>query len=49
MDLFILNIDSIEMNKYETIYKLKANEEHYLPIKLLYIRSSPRLFIGVDE
>ncbi|UJR16774.1 hypothetical protein I4U23_003674 [Adineta vaga] len=47
--LFILDVDSIETKNHRTLCRLDANDECYLPIEPLYMRSSSRLFISVDE
>ncbi|CAF4288304.1 unnamed protein product, partial [Adineta steineri] len=47
--LIILDTDSIEAKKYRRLCRLEVNEEHYLPIQPLYMRSSSRLFISIDE
>jgi hypothetical protein len=49
MPLILWDAESIEKKNYQTISRLKVNEEYYLPIKFLYVHSSPRLFIGIDE
>jgi hypothetical protein len=49
MPLLILNVNSIEMRKYERIGRIEVNEEYYFPIQPLYMHSTPRLFIGIDE
>ncbi|CAF3861922.1 unnamed protein product, partial [Adineta steineri] len=47
--LIILDTDSIETKKYHKLCRLEVNEEHYLPIQPLYMRSSSRLFISIVE
>jgi hypothetical protein len=47
--LVILDVDSIEKKQYHQVARVEVNDDYYLPIHLLYMRSSPRLFVGIDE
>ena len=46
MPLIILDGESIEKNQFNIIEKINVNEEYYLPIHLLYLRSTSRLYFS---
>ncbi|UJR24151.1 hypothetical protein I4U23_027117 [Adineta vaga] len=49
MPLFVLDADSVEKNQFNSITKIDVNEEYYLPIQLLYLRTTPRLYFTIDQ
>ncbi|CAF4198469.1 unnamed protein product, partial [Rotaria sordida] len=48
MPVMILDIDSVEMGRVREVARIDAGGELYLPLNLLYVRTSPRLFISID-
>ncbi|CAF4078185.1 unnamed protein product, partial [Rotaria sp. Silwood1] len=48
MPLFVLDPDLVETNKFKCIAKIDLNQEYYLPIELLYLRITPRLYFAVQ-
>ncbi|CAF3837772.1 unnamed protein product, partial [Rotaria sp. Silwood1] len=49
MPLFVLDPDLVETNKFKCIAKIDLNQEYYLPIELLYLRITPRLYFAVQQ
>ncbi|CAF4197587.1 unnamed protein product, partial [Rotaria sordida] len=49
MPLIVLDADSIETNTFNRIAKIDINQEYYLPIELLYLRITPRLYFAVQQ
>jgi len=49
MPLIILDIQSIETNKFNCVAKIDVNQEFYLPIQLLYLRSIQRLYFTIQQ
>ncbi|CAF0900458.1 unnamed protein product [Adineta steineri] len=49
MPLILLDADSIEKNQFNSIAKIDVNQEFYLPIQLLYLRVTPRLYFAVHQ
>lgn len=49
MPLIILDPDSIEKNEFNCIARIDVDQEFYLPIDLLYLRMSPRLYFAIEE
>ncbi|CAF1436337.1 unnamed protein product [Didymodactylos carnosus] len=48
MSVIILDIDSVEMGTFREVARIEANSELYLPLDLLYVRTTSRLFITID-
>jgi hypothetical protein len=50
MPLIVLDADSIENNQLRKhIARINVDEEFYLPISLLYMRTTPRLYFAVEQ
>ncbi|CAF1525412.1 unnamed protein product, partial [Rotaria sordida] len=49
MPLIVLDPDSVETNKFNHIAKIDVNQEYYLPIELLYLRITPRLYFTIQQ
>lgn len=49
MPLILLDTDSIEINKYNSISKINPNEEFYLPISLLYQKITTRIYFSIQQ
>jgi hypothetical protein len=49
MPLIILDIQSIETNKFNSIAKIDVNQEFNLPIQLLYLRTTSRLYFTIQQ
>ncbi len=49
MPIMILDIDSVEMGTFREVTRIKPGGELYLPLNLLYVRNTPRLFVSIDE
>ncbi|CAF3768117.1 unnamed protein product [Adineta steineri] len=47
--LIILDADSVETRKFHRIAQIDVNQEFYLPIDPLYLRSSPRLYFTIEQ
>ena len=45
--LIILDADAIETNKFNSISKIGVDQEFYLPIQLLYLRT--RLYFSIQQ
>ena len=49
MPLILLDTDSLEKNQFNPIAKIDVNQEYYLPIQILYLRVTSRLYFTVDQ
>lgn len=49
MSVLILDTDSIEIGRTREVARVEPNGELYLPLDLLYMRMSPRLFITTNQ
>lgn len=49
MPLILLDADSVETRKFHRIAQINVGEEFYVPIDLIYVRMSPRLYFTIDE
>jgi hypothetical protein len=49
MPLIILDADYIENKKFNPVAKIDPNEEFYLPIPLLYSRTTSRLYFSIQQ
>ena len=49
MPLIVLDAQSIETNQFRIIKQINVDEEFYLPIELLYLRSTPRIYFTVQQ
>ncbi len=47
--LILLDADAIESHKFKRVATIDVDRELYLPIHLLYLRSTPRLYFSIQQ
>jgi hypothetical protein len=49
MPLILLDAHSVETNKFHSVAKIDVDQEFYLPIQLLYARTTSRLYFSIQQ
>jgi hypothetical protein len=49
MPLIVLDADSIETKQFNPVTIIDVNQEYYLPIQLLYSRTTSRLYFSFQQ